>query len=70
LNVTGLLPATALREVAEITQPLAHVLSQNAPVGVKWHYEKMPDGKHSTIYHAAALKAFRLVFKPDANERK
>jgi hypothetical protein len=32
--------------------------------------EKMPDEKHSTIYHPAALKAFRLIFKPDANERK
>jgi hypothetical protein len=30
----------------------------------------MPDEKHSTIYHPAALKAFRLIFKPDANERK
>ena len=56
--------------VVEITQPLADVLSKNAPAGVKWHYERMPGEKHSTIYHPAALKAFRLVFKPDANERK
>jgi predicted alpha/beta superfamily hydrolase len=56
--------------VREITQPLADVLGKNAPAGVKWHYEKMPDEKHSTIYHPAALKAFRVVFKPDASERK
>jgi len=54
----------------EITQPLADVLSKNAPAGVKWYYEKMPDEKHSTIYHPAALKAFRAVFKSDANEGK
>jgi hypothetical protein len=34
--------------------------------GVRWHYEKMPDEKHSTIYHPAALKAFRAVFPPAA----
>jgi len=36
----------------------------NAPPGLKWHYEPMPQEKHSTIYHPAALKAFRAVFKP------
>jgi predicted alpha/beta superfamily hydrolase len=70
LNKTLYFASSGDKGVAEITQPLADVLSKNAPVGVKWHYEKMPDEKHSTIYHPAALKAFRLVFKPDANERK
>jgi predicted alpha/beta superfamily hydrolase len=28
------------------------------------HHEKMPGEKHATIYHPAALKAFRAVFKP------
>lgn len=50
--------------VAEITQPFADVLGKDAPSGIHWHYEKMPDEKHSTIYHPAALKAFRTVFKP------
>ena len=54
--------------VAEITQPLADILGKTAPSGVSWHYEKMPDEKHSTIYHPAALKAFREVFKPAASK--
>lgn len=54
--------------VAEITQPLADILAKNAPSGVIWHYEKMPSEKHSTIYHPAALKAFREVFKPAASK--
>lgn len=54
--------------VAEVTQPLADVLGKNAPSGVRWHYEKMPDEKHSTIYHPAALKAFRALFKPVASK--
>lgn len=50
----------------EVTQRFADILGRNAPPGLRWHYEKMPDEKHSTIYHPAALKAFRAVFKPSA----
>ena len=45
-------------------QKFADVLTKNAPSGLRWHFEKMPDEKHSTIYHPAALKAFRALFKP------
>ncbi len=45
-------------------QKFADVLDKNAPIGVVWHFEKMPEEKHSTIYHPAALKAFRALFKP------
>lgn len=54
--------------IADVTQRLATVLGKNAPRGMRWHYEKMPDEKHSTIYHPAALRAFRVVFKPDARK--
>lgn len=50
------------------TPRLADVLGKSAPSGLSWHYERMPDEKHSTIYHPAALKAFRAVFKPSANK--
>jgi predicted alpha/beta superfamily hydrolase len=53
-------------DTAEITQRFAEVLTRNAASGLRWHYEKMPEEKHSTIYHPAALKAFRAVFKPTA----
>jgi len=49
---------------AEIIQKLSDLLVKRVPQGLKWHYEKMPEEKHSTIFHPAALKAFRLVFKP------
>ncbi|HLL15771.1 MAG TPA: alpha/beta hydrolase-fold protein [Pyrinomonadaceae bacterium] len=54
--------------IADVTQRLATVLGRNAARGIRWHYEKMPDEKHSTIYHPAALRAFRVVFKPDARK--
>lgn len=50
--------------IATITQRLAAILTTNAPSTIRWHYESMPDEQHSTIYHPAALKAFRAVFKP------
>lgn len=56
--------ASSSDDTAGITQRFADILSKNAGAGIKWHYEKMPDEKHSTIYHPAALKAFRAVFKP------
>jgi predicted alpha/beta superfamily hydrolase len=47
------------------SQRLAAILKQNAPPGLRWQYQEMPEEKHSTIYHPAALKAFREVFKPE-----
>jgi predicted alpha/beta superfamily hydrolase len=59
--------ASSSEDIVEATQRLADVLGKNAPSGVRWYYERMPDEKHSTIYHPAALKAFRVVFKPAAS---
>lgn len=46
------------------TEQLAEGLRKDSPPGLHWHYEKMPEEKHSTIYHPAALRAFRAVFAP------
>ncbi|GAA4045404.1 alpha/beta hydrolase [Hymenobacter glaciei] len=35
-----------------------------------WHYEPMPEETHATIYHPAALRAFRAVFKPQAKGKR
>jgi predicted alpha/beta superfamily hydrolase len=50
--------------LADVTRQLAGVLEKGAFAGLKWRYEPMPAEKHSTIYHPAALRAFRAVFKP------
>lgn len=34
-----------------------------------WHYEPMPQETHATIYHPAALRAFRAVFKPQTSNK-
>ena len=50
--------------IAVEVQRLSQVLEKQAPAGLQWHVEKMPEESHGTIYHPAALKAFRAVFKP------
>jgi uncharacterized protein len=42
----------------------AALQTASGPSGLLWRYERMPEEKHSTIYHPAALMAFRAVFKP------
>lgn len=49
-----------------IAQHLADIFAKDAPPQVHWHYEPMPTETHATIYHPAALQAFRSVFKPSA----
>ena len=46
-------------------QKLADILSKDAPAHTRWHYEKMPAEHHSTIYHPAALLAFRMMLAPE-----
>ena len=46
------------------TERFAAAVQANAPSGLQWHFEPIPEEKHSTIYHPAAIKAFRAVFNP------
>lgn len=52
------------KSTQEPAQHLADVLHADAASGIRWHYEKMPEEKHATIYHPAAIKAFRALFNP------
>jgi predicted alpha/beta superfamily hydrolase len=58
------------KELAVITERLATILARDAPASIHWHYEKMPEEKHSTIFHPAALKAFRAVLKPAPDKKR
>lgn len=59
--------ASSSEDRGDATRRFADVLAKHAPAGLRWRYEQMPDERHSTIYHPAALKAFREVFKPLAS---
>ena len=56
--------AASREDRSDLTQQLAELLRANAPANVTWHFEPMPNETHATIYHPAALAAFRHLFKP------
>ena len=53
-------------QLAVLTERLAAALKAHAGAGtgLEWHYLPMPEETHATIYHPAALRAFRAMFKP------
>ncbi|HEY0874395.1 MAG TPA: alpha/beta hydrolase-fold protein [Vicinamibacterales bacterium] len=51
-------------ELASLTARFAEVLQKAHPPGLEWQFHRLPEEQHSTIYHPAALRAFRLLFKP------
>ncbi len=58
------LAASSQPDIAEATRRLAATLRAGANPAIGWHYASLPAETHQTIYHPAALQAFRLVFKP------
>ncbi|HEX7049967.1 MAG TPA: alpha/beta hydrolase-fold protein [Longimicrobiales bacterium] len=63
------LASSSQPDIAELTRKLADIMAAHAPPDVRWHYEAMPEETHATIYHPAALRAFRLLFEPEAADR-
>lgn len=55
--------ATSAEGTPELADRFMENLKKGAPAGIHLTYERMPEEKHSTIYHPAALKAFRSLFK-------
>jgi len=51
-------------EISAKTAELATVLQRGKFPGLTWRYVPMPEETHGTIYHPAALKAFRALFAP------
>jgi predicted alpha/beta superfamily hydrolase len=51
-------------DIAEETKQLAAVLRTANKPNVNWYHTPLPAETHATIYHLAALQAFKVVFKP------
>ena len=58
------LASSAEPELARLTRQLAGLLEKHASALLTWQYQPMPDETHATIYHPAALRALRSLFKP------
>ena len=48
----------------DLASRLSTALEGSAAAGLNWHYTTLPAETHATIYHPAALQAFRVMFKP------
>ena len=57
-------------QIVADTRRLVKVLGPKPTRGLTWYYEPMPQETHGTIYHPAALQAFRTVFKPQPALKK
>ena len=55
--------ATSSQGELKATRQLVEAGSSSAARAGAWHYEPMPEETHATIYHPAALRAFRAVFE-------
>jgi predicted alpha/beta superfamily hydrolase len=53
-------------KVEGVANRFAQEFRNHAPPEIRWHYQPLPDEKHATVFHPAALTAFRTVFKPPA----
>ena len=51
-------------ELGNLIRRFAAVLEQGRFPGLDWRYVPFPDETHATIYHPAALRAFREAFRP------
>jgi predicted alpha/beta superfamily hydrolase len=56
--------ATSSDAQGAAAQRLDQTMRAKAGRALKWYYAPMPQETHATIYHPAALQAFRTVFKP------
>lgn len=52
--------------IVAAVQRFLKVLQPSRPEGVMWSHTALPEETHGTIYHPAALRAFRALFAPPA----
>jgi len=50
--------------LADLASRMDTGIKSSNVTSLDWHYTALPDETHATIYHPAALQAFRLLFKP------
>jgi predicted alpha/beta superfamily hydrolase len=65
LNKKLYITAADEEDIIQGTVAIAASLRAAAPRGLTWFYEPLPTEHHGTIFHLAALKAFRTVFAPE-----
>ncbi|MFZ6819681.1 alpha/beta hydrolase [Undibacterium sp. Ji22W] len=57
------------RGMEQVIKSFAEMLKLQQPKGLNWNYEHFAKETHATIYHPAALIAFRKLFAPVAPQQ-
>jgi uncharacterized protein len=61
---TVYLASSNQKEIAQLTAKLADLMRARAPTDARVDYAPMPEESHATIYHPAALRAFKTLWSP------
>jgi predicted alpha/beta superfamily hydrolase len=61
--------ANSSQDIDQLGRVLADTLAKYAPSDISWYYQPMMEETHATIYHPAALIAFRRLFRPYSADR-
>ncbi len=64
LDKTLFVAASGEKGMPELAQQLEAALAGSKVEGLRWQLAPLPDETHLTVYHPAALRAFRSAFKP------
>ncbi|GAB2849162.1 alpha/beta hydrolase [Pseudoduganella ginsengisoli] len=64
LDKTLYVAASGEKGMPELAKQLEQALSGSQVQGLRWQLAPLPDESHLTVYHPAALRAFRAAFKP------
>jgi uncharacterized protein len=67
---TIFLASSNQKDIADITQQFVATLEKSTNPNLDWYYQPMPEETHGSIYHPAAILAFRKVFKPVASNKR
>jgi predicted alpha/beta superfamily hydrolase len=57
------------RGMAQVIKNFAEMLKDKKPQALNWTYEHFANETHATIYHPAALTAFRKLFVPEPAQK-
>lgn len=64
LNAAVFMASSDEPQIAALSAQLSQKLMAKPAADVRLVYQPMPEEHHATIYHPAALKAFRVLFAP------
>lgn len=66
LDKTLYVAASGEKGMPELAKQLEQALAGSQVQGLRWQLAPLPEETHMTVYHPAALRAFRAAFKPEA----